>query len=73
MVALILMGAWLQIRNGVSTQKCTKNRARGKGPDHVLAGANVYPCKKIESFCDGEVFFVDRGLLMGAPFNAKPM
>ena len=25
-----------------------------------------WPCKKLHYFCDGQVFFIDRGLLMGA-------
>jgi len=37
----------------------------------VRAGALAKPCNKtVLFFCDGEVFFLDRGLLMGAPLNA---
>ena len=28
--------------------------------------AGWWPCKKLYYFCDGQVFFIDRGLLMGA-------
>ena len=37
----------------------------------VVVGANVCPCKTMASFCDGEMFFLDRGLLMGTVKSAS--
>ncbi|MFC1577886.1 hypothetical protein ACFL36_02630 [Thermodesulfobacteriota bacterium] len=30
------------------------------------------PAKKLYSFCDGQMFFIDRGLLMGASITNNP-
>jgi hypothetical protein len=62
--ALNLMDAWQQIKLGSVPTTCEKPGSRlRKGAAPVL---DCVPAKKTVLFCDGGVFFIDRGLLMGA-------
>ena len=57
------MGGWLQIIEASGPGKREKQDAGNKECSHCDK-AYSYPSKK-QCFCGGEVFFVDRGLLMG--------
>ena len=47
-----------------------KNRAQKESRMLRGTATQVYPSKK-KCVCDGEVFFLDRGLLMGAIIDAR--
>ena len=63
-LTLNLMGAWQQINLG-SAPKILEITGAGKEKG-LIPFLDDVPAKKNVLFCDGGVFFLDRGLFMGA-------
>ena len=60
------MGSWCRSNTDLNHLR-VKKREQRKGYFTWSGCIQCCPCEKKEFFCDGEVFFLDRGLLMGTP------
>jgi hypothetical protein len=63
-MTLILMGAWCRSNKDLNLNRL-KRRVQKREVIRPCWNDRL-PSKKTIFYCDGEVFFLDRGLLMGA-------